>query len=276
MLKQGLVVVLVTLATMGTPAVASEAGLAAAALSKQFTLEGGINVLAPRGRFGSFRPGTDIGGYADLEDLNFDSYTASPLLLARWRATERVHFGAMYQSASISGGKSGSRAISFPPISIPAGYNVQSDLDVDRFRASAGYAFWIGENYEYGFGGEYNWISFGATLDATASIGSLTGQLNTDAKESFGVPAIFAFGSHAVSDRVSLEGRFAFIKGTLDTLDGGFLSTEVKANYHIDDRWAVSGGLQYIDADFTVKQATRDVVYDLSFPGLFVLAVLDF
>ena len=270
------VTALVAGAAIGTTATADETGLAAASLSKQFTLEGGLNVLAPRGRFGSFLPGTDVGGYVGLSDLNFDQYTASPLLLARWRATERLHFGAMYQSASISGGKSNSGAIPFPPISIPVGYDVQSDLEVDRFRASAGYAFWTGENYEYGFGGEYNWISFGATLNATASAGSLTGQLNTDAKDSFGVPAVFAFGSHAVGDQVSLEGRLAFIQGTLDTIDGGFLSTEVKANYHIDDRWAVSGGLQYIDADFTVKQATRDVVYDLSFTGLFVLAVLNF
>ena len=70
--------------------------------------------------------------------------------------------------------------------------------------------------------------------------------------------------------------REALREADLDTLEGGFLSTEIKANYHIDDRWAVSGGIQYIDVDFTVKQATRDVVYDLSFSGLFVLAVLNF
>ena len=275
-MKPGILAAFFAGLALSSPATANDTGLAAASLSKQFTLEGGVNILAPRGRFGSFLPGTDTGGYVGLSDLNFDRYTASPLLLARWRATERLHFGAMYQSASISGGISDSGAIPFPPISIPVGYDVRSDLDVDRFRASAGYAFWLGEGYEYGFGAEYNWITFGATLDATAGIGNLAGRLTTDASDTYGVPAVFAFGSHAISDRVSLEGRLAFINGELDTIDGGFLSTEVKANYHIDDRWAVSGGIQYIDADFTVKQDTRDLVYDLSFGGVFLLAVLNF
>jgi hypothetical protein len=68
----------------------------------------------------------------------------------RWRATSRWHFDLAYQNLRQDGQRGAATQIGFSTISVPVGWNVATELDVDFYSAVAGYSFFRGANYELG------------------------------------------------------------------------------------------------------------------------------
>ncbi len=245
-------------ARVQNPSLTSTVVLQAGALYNQTDAEVGSRVR-----------GTGVGGSIDLSDLGADNEHISPHFSLRWRATSRWHFDLAYQNLRQDGQRGAATQIDFSTISIPVGWNVATELDVDFYSAVAGYSFFRGANYE--LGGIIGLDVYNASARVQGSIFAGRARLTraAEADITVPVPTLGIFGTYAFSDRLSIEGNAQYLFAEYDVYSGEIFKASAELKYWFTPHVALAVGYRHVATDISHEgDFTRDT-FQVQFGGPF-------
>jgi hypothetical protein len=216
------------------------------------------------------------GGRVDLSTLGVDENYTSPFLAARYRLNERWRFDLSYQRLDVDGQRAATYDVEFGSMTIPTGWDVSSELSLDMYSASAGYAFYRTPDIEFG-------AALGVhVLDASASIRGSLSAVNTALVRSQGIgivvpaPTVGLYGTYAINNRLAIEGAAQFIAGSYADYSGHLLIASAALNYWVLPNAALTVGYKYLDAKVTYDSQRRRDVYDVGFGGPFAALSVGF
>ena len=207
-------------------------------------------------RFGPFFPNIDTSVKINNEDFDFESVlddsTTTGAIQGLWRITRKLRLNFGYWAVNREESASLSQPESIGGITIPPGSSVSATFDTSYLNAAIGYSFVRSDTTE--FGADLGLAALGMKSEVGASVPGLGSVSYTAFDETYPLPTIGLYLTHALSPKWSIFGRIGGIG--LDIGDD-FEGTVVEANAAIEFRpWknvGLGAAYMYNSADATLK-----------------------
>lgn len=217
-------------------------------LSKTWIVDVGVAYRSLDGELSAVTSGGKGGSY-DLGRLGLDDHDTSVSASMHWRISKAWRLDLGYDEVGTSGRVANGTSFDFGRITIPAGYELSSSLDVKTYSAFLGYAFSQSQSFE--LGGRLG-VS---VLDTSASVGgrAFVGKAQViagpeDVSMTTVVPTIGLYTTYAFDDRLAFEGSIDGIAGTLGSYSGHYLQLSGGLKYWLTDSFALGVGYSFLDA----------------------------
>jgi Outer membrane protein beta-barrel domain len=205
-------------------------------------------------------PGTTVNGE---DDFGLDRGKYGPKFQAVLRVEERHRLRFDYFSLNRNGMNTIDHAITFKDVELLAGDPVTSDLNLQNFGITYGYSFLHREKFEIAGTLGINIIE----ISARAKVELPTRRVDERQDLAGPFPTLGIDATYVISKRFYLDGRYQYLKLSIDQLDGSLALYEFDALY----RWRanVSGGIGYsgIHAKLSSTKPGQSGLFDLNAKG---------
>ena len=216
-----------------------------------------------------------IGTVIDFEqDLNLDERKFLPSVTAGARLGSGFSIGFDYYSLGRSGSVSIDRDIIFDDVTYPTNVTIQSEFNTDIYRATVGYAFARGPNYELGGAIGLHATDFEVSLTGQGTVsGNPVLQTQTRRRSALApLPTIGLFGTGVVAPRVTVGGRIDYLSLSIGDYDGRLINTQATVVYRA---WTNVGiGIMYRYVDYRLDVTKEDyfgrIRYKFNGPAAFI------
>ena len=125
------------------------------------------------------------------------------------------------------------------------------------------------EHADLGLGLGLHIVDFDSSISATASgLGPLNG---TTGRESTTItaplPNLLAYGTYAITPKLSLDGSLAYFSLSYDDYDGSLFRGTVNLEYRFNDHFGAGVGYNYTNMNLDIEDGGHTTEYSLSYTG---------
>jgi hypothetical protein len=233
----------------------------------EMALFGGALYIRPDAEVASFVKETGKGGRVDLSTLGADEDYVSPFFSLRYRANQRWRFEFTYQNLDLDGHRGGATEINFNDVTIPAGWDVRSNLTMHQYSVSAGYAFYSAPNAELGVAVGVHILDASAGIRGSAYINNVQVERSGKISKIFPAPTIGLYGTYAFNSRLAIEGSVQYLYASVAGYSGHLLMASAALNYWIMPNTGLSLGYKHFDVDITYDDSSSRDTYNVQFGG---------
>jgi hypothetical protein len=255
--------------TFGASAIAraDEAGSSNPSLKARWLFTAGALYIRPDAEVASIVKESGNGGRVDLSTLGADEDYVSPFFMLRYRANQRWRFEFSYQNLDLNGHRGATTEINFNDVTIPAGWDVRSDLTMHQYSVSAGYALYSAPNAELGVALGVHILDASAGIRGSAYINNVQVERSGKISEVFPAPTIGLYGTYAFNNRLAIEGSVQYLYASVSGYSGHLLMASAALNYWINPNTALSLGYKHFDVDITYDDSSSRDTYNVKFGG---------
>jgi len=216
------------------------------------------------------------GGSVDLSDLGAKEEHVSPDLRMRWRFSDRWHLDLGYQNLLLDGRRGASSQINFGDISIPVGWSVATDLEVDLFSIAVGYSFFRNDHYDFGGLLGLDVLSASAEVSGSIGVGNLQTTRSAKISATVPIPTIGLYGTVALSDRLALQGNVKYLYADVAGYRGDIFMASAEAKYWLTQNMALGVGYRHTAIDFKHESARSSEAFKFDFGGPYAAVSISF
>lgn len=250
-------------AVVGVPLLMASAGsMSATPVESGWQQRDGLSVSA-----GMFLPnydtkirkssGSTAGSDISLEDdLGLDSDDEIPVFSIAVRPWPRHKFFLSYMGMDRDADQVLAEDLIFDGITFPAGTQVDTQFDIDMYRAGYTWSFLQKETWELGFSMGAYWVD----MDMTVS--TLGGQLEADYSESEPFPMFGFSGSWLLNDKWLVRGTAEAFSIDMNDVEGDFYNVRVEAEYAVTANISIGAGYDLVRIDAKDTEKNNKVNYD--------------
>ena len=222
----------------------------------------GLSVTA-----GAFQPNYDTkirkskgdtdGSLISLEDdLGLDDDDVIPVLSLGFRPWAKHKFFFSYMGMDRDAQEVLSEDLSFDGITFPAGTDVDTEFNIDMYRAGYTWSFWQNESWELGVSVGAYWVEMDMQLSA------LKGFLNADYDESEAFPMFGFSGSWLLNDNWLIRGTAEAFSIDMNDTEGDFYNFRIEAEYAVTETISIGAGYDLVRIDVEDTKKNNRVNYD--------------
>jgi len=245
-------------------------------LDKRFTFYGGAQFYQADGEFSSTKDGRPKVK-VDMDDLNLNENEVSPIVGAlinlgkRW--TLRFDYFGYHDDAT----STAEFDIPVGGVEIPAGYTVDSSLDLDIVAANIAYNFWRSERARFGVGIGFHFANFELEMSGKLNVGGSEIKTDDGNIDFFApVPNLYAYGAYGFTDRFLLRYGGGWLSLTYGDYDGSLVFANAFLEYWPFDYVGFGAGYRYLKADIEYDPGNKTEEYDVTLPGPMFYVTLGF
>jgi len=205
----------------------------------------------------------------NLDDLDVDDRYTSWLLEYRWRITPKwvlVVAGYTFES---DGSIGAARDFNFDGIEFEAGFQVDTDMEVDTYIVDVMYSVYLNDRSELLLGGGLHMIDFSMELEGKVFAGDLEASDQTGTSDLLApLPNLRLQGFYAFTNKWALGFTGGWLSANYGDYDGSFGYVHLRTLYRLSPHFSVSVGYQYNGIDLTYeKSKNREIKLDMDFDG---------
>ena len=207
-------------------------------------------------RFGPFFPNIDTqvkinGSDYDFEEVLDDSTTTGSIQ-GLWRITRKLRLNFGYSAVNRDESQSLSQNESIGGITIPAGSSVSASFDTSYLNAAIGYSFVRSDTTE--FGADLGLAALGLKSELGASIPGVGSTTFTAFDETYPLPTIGLYVTHALSPKWSIAGRIGGIGLDIgDDFEGNVIDGFGAVEFRPWQNFGLGLAYMYTSADAKLK-----------------------
>ncbi len=216
--------------------------------------------------FGDARDASSI----DLEDLGLDDKETLPFVYGRVRFSRRwrleLHgFGTdrdAKESANFDIDLGNARTI-------PFGAEVKTSFKTNVYAARVGYSFFRSQRAESGAALGLHVTNFEVSIKGNVNIGDqgVSFIRSEEADVTAPLPTIGLYGAYALTEKLMLDGRFAYFTLDYDKYDGQMVDAYVALEHRTFTHVGFGVGASYFDIDLDVDEGITEERYSVRFRG---------
>ena len=190
--------------------------------------------------------GTEI----DPGDLGMDEDNTVPFASLRWRFRDRWRLEANWFKTDNDGSEQISERIEWGDLDFEAGANVKIENETSILRGAIGYSFLKNERAELGAGIGIHHLNVDTELSGNATINGMPvlSASETSSIDGF-APNLAFFGGYAINERWLLSGRVDWISADVGDLDGKLWRVGASALYQPFKHAGFGAGYDWISVD---------------------------
>ncbi|HBE92523.1 MAG TPA: hypothetical protein DDW55_08330 [Gammaproteobacteria bacterium] len=230
-------------------------------------------------RFGPFFPSIETSIKVGSEQHNYEDFLddseTTGAIKGIWRISKHFRLNFGYWAVNRESSDSLDHNINIGPITVPAGTAIGATFDSSMATAALGWSFVHTDTTEFGV--DLGVAALGLKSELGATVPGIGNASFTAFDETYPLPVIGVYLTHALSSKWSLGGRFGGIG--LDIGDD-FEGTVIDAMGAVEFRpWQNVGfGLAYIynNADAKLKNVDKGIDVEWNYQGPFAYLTLGF
>jgi hypothetical protein len=203
--------------------------------------------------------GSVDGSNISLEDdLGLDDDDEIPVVSVAIRPWSRHKFFFSYMGMDRDASKVLSEDLSFDGVTFPAGMDVDTDFDIDMYRAGYTWSFMQNAAWELGLSVGAYWV------DMDMKLAALDGAVKAGYSESEPFPMIGFSGSWLLNENWLVRGTAEAFSIDMNDTEGDFYNVRLECEYAFTEHLSIGAGydLVRIDAEETRKNNKINYDYD--------------
>lgn len=243
--------------------------------------------------FGGFFSDIDGSAYKDSsrvdksvdvdihDDMGLDDSKTLPAAVFTWRIANKYRFQAEYFTIGQDGDKTLMRDIDWDHLNFETGVEIQSEMDLDIFRAFYGYSFVKDAKMEFGAGLGLHYLDFEISLKGDAYI-NVNGEpvLTYDAERKIDdwaiLPNLGVYGNYAFSPKWIAMGRIDWISASFGDYSGGLWNVEAAVQYQAFKHFGLGLAYRYVAFNLDADKGEGDWGGDLDYTGPLLFVTTNF
>jgi len=199
---------------------------------------------------------TDGSSIALEDDLGLDDDDLVPTLSLAFRPWERHKFFVSYMSMDRDSQQILSEDLSFDGVTFPAGTDVDTEFDIDLYRAGYTWSFLQNAVWELGFSVGAYWVKMDMAL------GALDGAVLADYSESEPFPMLGFSGSWLLNEHWLVRGTAEAFSIDMNDTEGDFYNLRMEVEYAFSEKISLGAGYDLVRIDAEDTRKNNRVKYD--------------
>jgi hypothetical protein len=201
--------------------------------------------------------GSTDGSEIGLEDdLGLDDDDEIPVVSIAIRPWSKHKFFFSYMGMDRDASKILSEDLTFAGVTFPAGTDVDTDFDIDLYRAGYTWSFWQNAAWELGFSVGAYWL----TMDM--KMAALDGAVEGDYNESEPFPMIGFSGSWLLNEDWLIRGTAEAFSIDMNDTEGDFYNVRFECEYAFTENLAIGAGYDLVRIDAKDTKRNNKLNYD--------------
>ena len=201
--------------------------------------------------------GDTDGSLISLEDdLGLDDDDVIPVLSLAFRPWAKHKFFLSYMGMDRDAQKVLSEDLSFDGITFPAGTDVDTEFNIDMYRAGYTWSFLQNESWELGVSVGAYWVEMDMQMSA------FKGFLDADYDESEPFPMFGFSGSWLLNDNWLIRGTAEAFRIDMGDTEGDFYNVRIEAEYAVTENISLGAGYDLVRIDVEDTKKNNRVTYD--------------
>jgi hypothetical protein len=197
--------------------------------------------------------GSEIG----LEDdLGLDDDDVIPAFSVAFRPWSKHRFFFSYMGMDRDASEILSEDITFDGITFPAGTDVDTQFDIDMYRAGYTWSFLQNETWELGFSVGAYWINMDMKMSA------MDGAVDADYDESEPFPMVGFSGSWLLNENWLIRGTAEAFSIDMNDTEGDFYDVRLELEYAFTESLSIGAGYDLVRIDAKDTKKNNKINYD--------------
>ena len=263
---------------VATAAIAMLAGTTAAeaqTASDRYWVQGGVFFPKIRSEFQLSAPGVGLNGtvLGFERDLGLKDTGTLAAFAAGVRLGDNWRLGAEYYGLGRTGSAALKRSIVVDNVVYPAAAAITSRFKTDVYRATVGYSFLRGEDYEVGGALGLHMTNFDVSLSGIGSVGGQTAATQVRRRDLLApLPTLGLYAGWQPAPKLQLGARIDYLKLGISDYTGRLINAEASIGYRVIDHLSFGAMYRFVDYRVTVAKPVwvGEVRYRFHGPALFV------
>jgi hypothetical protein len=201
--------------------------------------------------------GDTDGSQIGLEDdLGLDDDDTIPTVSLSFRPWSKHKFFVSYMGMDRDASEILAEDIIFDGFTFPAGTDVDTDFDIDMYRAGYTWSFWQNAVWELGFSVGAYWV------DMEMEISAQEGAIAAHFDESEPFPMIGFSGSWLLNEDWLVRGTAEAFSIDMNDTEGDFYNVRVECEYTFTENLSIGAGYDLVRIDAEDTKKNNKVKYD--------------
>jgi hypothetical protein len=197
------------------------------------------------------------GSQISLEDdLGLDDDDEIPLVTFSARPWSKHKFFFSYMGMDRDASEVLSEDITFDGVTFSAGTDVDTDFDIDMYRAGYTWSFWQSAVWELGFSVGAYWV------DMDMKLAALDGAVTADYNESERFPMIGFSGSWLLNEDWLIRGTAEAFSIDRNDTEGDFYNVRLEGEYAFSENLSIGVGYDLVSIDAKDTKKNNKINYD--------------
>ena len=262
-------------ATAAIALLTGASGARAQALNDRYWVQGSAFFPKIKSEFQLSAPGvgsagTVLGFERDLGLKDTDTLAA---FAGGVRLGDNWRLGAEYYALGRTGTAALKSSIVVDNVIYPAAAEISSRFKTDVYRATVGYSFLRGEDYEVGGALGLHMTNFDVSLSGIGSVGGQTAATQVRRRDLLApLPTLGLYAGWQPAPKLQLGARIDYLKLGISDYTGRLINAEASIGYRVIDHLSFGAMYRFVDYRVTVAKPiwVGEVRYRFHGPALFV------